>query len=79
MEETQMIVKVATRVATGLMGIPELAAHMAQRRQRTLDAIERGLDTNGALKGVHPAVLTAVAQNVLESLEQMWRDDEAFS
>ena len=55
---------------------PVLVDHFAKQRQRTLDAIERGLCF---CPNKTPHGCTDIAKKVLAELEQMWRDDEAFS
>lgn len=52
-----------------------LADHVAERRQKTLGAIRRGLDRRFAVADEYT---DEVALDVLDELEQMWRNDEAF-
>lgn len=58
------------------LSVPALREHSNMRRQRTLEAIKRGLDRDFLVAAEYT---DDVAQAVLASLEEMWREDEAFS
>lgn len=60
---------------TADLSIPALRAHFEMRRARTLEAIDRALKQASL---THP-LRRKLAQQVLDELEKMWREDEAFS
>lgn len=66
-------------VKPGHEHVPELAAHMAARRARTLEAIRRGLLPDTEDYDAPNALADRLAERVLASLEQMWREDEVFT